>query len=105
MTSPVIPQNSCAGCKHRTRQPHIRKLRRLPSSPTGADPAFVQGRLDRDEFGLRADRALASRTYADLATLTADIPAWLARASPLTRATSRADPDAARERLEPPAEA
>src|SRR5215469_13392590 len=44
--------------------------------------AFVQGRLDRDEFGLRVDRALASRTYADLAAITADIPARLARARP-----------------------
>jgi len=44
--------------------------------------AFVQGRLDRDEFGLRVGRALASRTYADLAALTADIPARLARARP-----------------------
>jgi len=44
--------------------------------------AFVQGRLDRDEFGLRVGQALASRTYADLAALTADIPAWLATALP-----------------------
>jgi hypothetical protein len=44
--------------------------------------AFVQGRLDRDEFGLRVGRALASRTYADLAALTADIPAPLVRARP-----------------------
>ena len=44
--------------------------------------AFVQGRLDRDEFGLRVGQALASRTYADLAALTADIPARLARARP-----------------------
>jgi hypothetical protein len=44
--------------------------------------AFVQGRLDRDEFGLRVDRALASRTYADLAAITADIPARLGRARP-----------------------
>jgi Domain of unknown function (DUF1707) len=36
--------------------------------------AFVQGRLDRDEFKLRVGRALASRTYANLAALTADIP-------------------------------
>src|SRR5712671_2386274 len=42
--------------------------------------AFVHGRLDRDEFDLRVGRALASRTYADLAALTADIPARLARA-------------------------
>jgi hypothetical protein len=45
--------------------------------------AFVQGRLDRVEFDLRVDRALASRTYADLAALTADIiPARLTRARP-----------------------
>jgi hypothetical protein len=44
--------------------------------------AFVQGRLDRDEFDLRVGRALASRTYADLAALTADIPARLARRLP-----------------------
>jgi Domain of unknown function (DUF1707) len=44
--------------------------------------AFVQGRLDRDEFGLRVGRALASRTYRDLAILTADVPARLARARP-----------------------
>jgi DUF1707 SHOCT-like domain len=44
--------------------------------------AFVQGRLDRDEFDLRVDRALASRTYADLAAITVGIPAPLARARP-----------------------
>jgi tetratricopeptide (TPR) repeat protein len=37
--------------------------------------AFVHGRLDRDEFGLRVGRALESRTCADLAALTADLPA------------------------------
>jgi hypothetical protein len=44
--------------------------------------AFVQGRLDQDEFDLRIGQALASRTYADLAVLTGDIPAPLARAGP-----------------------
>lgn len=44
--------------------------------------AFVQGRLDRDEFDLRIGRALGSRTYADLAALIADIPGRLARARP-----------------------
>jgi Domain of unknown function (DUF1707) len=52
--------------------------------------AFVQGRLDRDEFVLRVGRTLASRTYAELADLTADILAGLARARP---------PESARERL------
>jgi uncharacterized membrane protein len=36
--------------------------------------AFTQGRLDHDEFDQRIGRALTSRTYADLAVLTADIP-------------------------------
>jgi hypothetical protein len=44
--------------------------------------AFVQGRLARDEFGLRVGRALASRTYADLGALTADIPPGLVAAPP-----------------------
>ena len=44
--------------------------------------AFVQGRLDRDEFDLRVSRALASRTRADLAVLTADLPGGLAATQP-----------------------
>ena len=44
--------------------------------------AFVQGRLDQDEFDLRVGQALASRTYADLAAVTADLPAGPAEASP-----------------------
>jgi DNA-binding beta-propeller fold protein YncE len=39
--------------------------------------AFIQGRLTRDEFGLRVGRALGARTYAELAALTADLPAAL----------------------------
>jgi Domain of unknown function (DUF1707) len=42
--------------------------------------AFVQGRLAKDEFDLRVSQVLASRTYADLTVLTADIPAGLAGA-------------------------
>ena len=44
--------------------------------------AFVDERLDRDELDLRVGRALASRTWADLAALTADIPAPLTRTQP-----------------------
>jgi hypothetical protein len=36
--------------------------------------AFVQGRLDRDEFDLRVSQAFAARTYSGLAALTADLP-------------------------------
>ena len=44
--------------------------------------AFVQGRLAKDEFDVRVGRALTSRTRAELAALTADIPAGLAGAQP-----------------------
>ena len=36
--------------------------------------AFAHGRLTKDELDARAGQALAARTYADLAALTADIP-------------------------------
>src|SRR6266704_1884092 len=39
--------------------------------------AFIQGRLTKDEFDSRVGRALGSRTCAELAALTADIPAGL----------------------------
>jgi len=44
--------------------------------------AFVQGRLERDEFDTRIGQALASRTYGELAAVTADIPAELIGALP-----------------------
>ena len=44
--------------------------------------AFVQGRLGKDELNARVGQALAARTYADLAALTADLPAGLAAAEP-----------------------
>lgn len=44
--------------------------------------AFVQDRLDRDEFDERVGQALAARTYAELAALSGDIPAGPAEALP-----------------------
>ena len=44
--------------------------------------AFVQGMLTKDELDLRIGHTLAARTYADLAALTADLPAGLAVAEP-----------------------
>ena len=44
--------------------------------------AFVQDRLARDEFDARVGQALASGTYAELAALTADLPAELIGALP-----------------------
>jgi acyl carrier protein phosphodiesterase len=44
--------------------------------------AFVQGMLAKDEFDQRVDQTLAARTYAELAALTADLPAMPAAARP-----------------------
>jgi len=48
--------------------------------------AFVQGMLDRDEFDQRVGQAFAAWTHADLATVTANLPAGLAAAQPPTPA-------------------
>jgi Domain of unknown function (DUF1707) len=56
--------------------------------------AFVQGRLTKDEFDARIGQALASRTYAELAAVTAGIPVGPATARaprrPPRRQTSNA---------------
>jgi hypothetical protein len=53
--------------------------------------AFVQGRLDKDELEERAAQAVASRTYGELAALTADLPAPVpASAAPETGAQAAA---------------
>lgn len=44
--------------------------------------AFVQGRLTMDELDTRAGLALASRTYGELAAITADLPSGLTGARP-----------------------
>ena len=44
--------------------------------------AFVQGRVTMDELSVRAGQALAARTYAELAVIIADIPAWVSKAQP-----------------------
>jgi hypothetical protein len=44
--------------------------------------AFVRGMLDKDEFDVRVSQAFASRTYAELAAVTADLPAGLPVAMP-----------------------
>ena len=44
--------------------------------------AFVQGRLARAEFDVRVGQAFASGTYAELAAVTADLPAGLRPAPP-----------------------
>jgi hypothetical protein len=44
--------------------------------------AFVRGMLAKEEFNHRVGQALAARTYADLAVVTADLPAGLAASQP-----------------------
>jgi hypothetical protein len=51
--------------------------------------AFVQGRLTKAEFDLRVGQVLASRTYADLGALTADIPAGPATVQPSAPASAQ----------------
>jgi hypothetical protein len=47
--------------------------------------AFAQGRLAKDEFDARVGQTFASRTYADLAAVLADIPAGPTEAPPPQR--------------------
>jgi hypothetical protein len=54
--------------------------------------AFAQGRLTRDELDVRVGQTLASRTYADLTALTADLPAGQARPRGPARAPAAREP-------------
>lgn len=64
--------------------------------------AFVQDRLTKDEFDVRAGQALTARTYAELAVLTADIPAEPTEAQPLRKpARAKARPPMNRRVLAP----
>jgi Domain of unknown function (DUF1707) len=57
--------------------------------------AYAQGRLTKDELEVRAGRAFASRTYAELAGLTADIPADSPAVEPTAAWSDAAGSDAA----------
>jgi hypothetical protein len=54
--------------------------------------AFVQGMLSKDEFDQRVGQSFASRTYADLAALTADLPAGLTAARPPRPVRAQGEP-------------
>src|SRR5690242_18008041 len=57
--------------------------------------AFVHGRLTKEEFDGRVDRALAARTYAELTRLTGDLPVTPAAPGPApVRASPRPLADA-----------
>jgi len=65
-----------AGGRARMRASHADREQVIDMLKT----AFVQGRLAKDELDLRVGQVLASRTYADLGALTADIPTGPVRA-------------------------
>ena len=58
--------------------------------------AFVQDRPTKDEFDARVSHALAARTYADLTTVTVDLPPGLAGVGPRREPASRQPSNAAR---------
>ena len=64
--------------------------------------AFVHGRLAKDEFDLRVGQAFAARTHAELAAVTAGLPAEPATAPPATAPTAARPPTPARAQIEPP---
>ena len=63
-------QDPAAAGRGRLRVGHADREQAIGTLKT----AFVHGQLTKDELDARAGRALAARTYADLAALTADIP-------------------------------
>ena len=64
------PQDPAAAGRGRLRAGHADREQAIDTLKT----AFVHGQLTKDELDVRAGQALAARTYADLAALTADIP-------------------------------
>ena len=53
--------------------------------------AYVLGLVTKDEFDTRVTQTLAARTYAELAGVTTDLPAWLVEGQPpLGRAPAKA---------------
>jgi Domain of unknown function (DUF1707) len=79
---PAAAGSGCLRASHADREQVIGTLK----------AAFVQGMLAKEEFDLRVGQTFAARTYAQLAVITADLPAGLTIAKP---------PQAAREQGEP----
>ena len=69
---------AAAGGRGRLRASHADRERVI----SVLKAALVQGRLAKDELDARVSQAFAARTYAELAALTADLPAGLADIRP-----------------------
>jgi uncharacterized protein DUF1707 len=52
---------------------------------TSLKSAYVLGFVTKDEFDARVSQTLSARTYAELAVVTTDLPAWLVAAQPQPR--------------------
>jgi hypothetical protein len=74
----IGPQGPAAAGGDRLRAGHAHREQVIET----LKDAFVYGRLTKDELDARASQALAARTCADLAALTADIPAGSVAAGP-----------------------
>jgi len=72
------PEDLAAAGRDRLRASHADREQVIDTLKN----AFAHGRLTSDELDARAGRALTARTYADLAALTAGIPAEPAAAGP-----------------------
>lgn len=80
-----------AGCGH-LRASHADREQTIDTLKA----AFVQGRLTKDEFDTRIGQAFTSRTYAELAAVSAGIPAGPAAAQSPRESPRRQMSDAAR---------
>jgi hypothetical protein len=87
MTRPRDGITGAAGGRGRLRASHADREQAIDTLKA----AFVEDRLTKDEFDVRVSQAFASRTYAELAAVTADIPVELV-AVPSPRPT-RARPE------------
>ena len=78
MAEPGEHRAAAAGGPGRLRASHADREQAVEA----LKDAFAQGRLTGDELDSRTGQAFASRTYAELAALTADLPADPAAAPP-----------------------
>ena len=78
MAEPGEHRAAAAGGRGRLRASHADREQAVEA----LKDAFAQGRLTGDELDSRVGQAFASRTYAELAALTADLPADPAAAPP-----------------------
>jgi hypothetical protein len=79
---PAAAGSGCLRASHADREHVIGALQ----------AAFVRGMLAKVEFDLRVGQTFAARTYAQLAAVTADLPAGLTTAKPPQAARVRGEP-------------